>query len=154
MADDIATSPKPPPPPPSDLAKEGRKDGPGRRLWKSIAGTGQYVLRPDELRILHAACRCDDAIAELHRKKAELERDPNYHDMLVRGSMGQRVENPLRAAARKIVDEIRAQDAALVAHLAKLKLPDLEPAAPNDQTAQPRSVSARDAAQSRWGKSG
>lgn len=152
MADDTTT--KPPPPPPSDLAKEGRKDGPGRRLWKSIACTGQYILRPDELRILHAACRCDDAIAELRAKKDELERDPNYSEMLVRGSMGQRVENPLRAAARKIVDEIRAQDAALVAHLAKLKLPDVEASPAAEQPATPRSVSARDAAQSRWGKSG
>jgi hypothetical protein len=149
MSDDTTIKPAAAPRPPEDLAKEGRRDGPGRRLWKAIAGSGKYILRPDELRILHAACRCDDAIAELRRKKAELEADPQYKDMLVRGSMGQRVENPLRAAARKITDDIRAQDAALAGHLAKLKLPDDEAGA---DTSQPRSVGARTAAQSRWGK--
>ncbi|TQK29392.1 hypothetical protein [Arthrobacter sp. SLBN-53] len=141
-------------PPPDDLARDGRKDGPGRRLWKSIAGSGQYVLRPDELRILHAACRCDDAIAELRRKKAELENNPQYEDMLVKGSMGQRIENPLRAAARKITDEIRAQDSALTGHLGKLKLPDLDVSAGDSSPGQPRSVGARAAANSRWGKTG
>lgn len=144
-----------PPAPPADLAKDGRKDGPGRALWKSVVGTGQecrYILRPDELRILHAACRCDDAIAELRRKKAEIEASCEYKEMLVRGSMGQRVENPLRAAARKITDEIRAQDAALTGHLAKLKLPDEDGG--NVGVERPRSVGAREAVQSRWGKSG
>lgn len=146
MSDDIAT---PPPSPPVDLAKTGRKDGPGRRLWKAIAGSGKYVLRPDELRILHAACRCDDAVAELLRKKQELEAHREYGEMLVRGSMGQRIENPLRAAARKIVDEIRAQETTLASHLSKLKLPDDQTNVPQ----QPRSVDARKAAQSRWDKS-
>lgn len=146
MSDTIAK----PPPPPADLAKDGRKDGPGRQLWKSIVS--KYVLRPDEQRILHAACRCDDAIAELRRKKAELEANPQYADMLVKGSMGQRIENPLRARASKILDDIQRQDAALAGHLAKLKLPD-ESGATSGQE-QPRAVGARAAAQSRWGKTG
>lgn len=138
-----------PPAPPSDLARNGS----GRRLWRSIVGTDtvRYILRPDEQRILHAACRCDDAIAELRRKKTEIEKDPQFTEMLVRGSMGQRVENPLRVAARKILDDIRAQESALAGHLAKLKLPDEDTGA---STEQPRSVGARGAAQARWGKSG
>jgi len=150
----MTDTPHKPPPPPADLVKDGRKDGPGRMLWKSVVGTGStftYILRPDELRILHAACRCDDAIAELRRKKNEIENDYQYKDMLVRGSMGQRVENPLRAAARKITDEIRAQDAALAGHLAKLKLPDLN-GGNTEKGEQPRSVAARNAVNSRWGK--
>lgn len=138
--------------PPDDLARDGRKDGPGRKLWKSIAGSGKYILRPDELRILHAACRCDDAIAELRAKKAKIEDDPSYGEMLVKGSMGQRIENPLRAAVRKILDDIRAQDSALAGHLAKLKLPDDDSGSETGD--QPRSVGARNAAQTRWGKSG
>lgn len=129
---------------PSDLAR----NGPGRRLWKAIAGSGKYILRADELRILHAACRCDDAIAELKRKKTEIEQHPRYQEMMVRGSQGQSVENPLRVAARKALDDIRAQDSALAGHLAKLKLPD-DNAGSGEQ---PRSVGARAAAQSRWSK--
>lgn len=143
------TTPKPPSPP-DDLVKDGRKDGPGRRLWKQIAGSGTYILRPDELRILHAACRCDDAIAELRRQKTELEAHPRYEELMVRGSMGQSVENPLRARVFKIADDIRGQEIALAGHLAKLKLPDVEPGAPAGE--QPRSVGARAAAESRWGK--
>lgn len=135
-----------PPAPPSDL----KRNGPGRRLWRSVVGSDscRYILRPDELRILHAACTCDDAIAELRTKKAELEKDPQYTEMLVKGSMGQRVENPLRVAARKALDDIRAQDSALAGHLAKLRLPD-EDAGANAE--QPRSVGARAAAQTKWG---
>lgn len=146
MSDD--TTPAKPVPPPDDLARDGRRDGRGRRLWKSIVA--KYVLRPDELRILHAACRCDDAIAELLQLKRELENQPRYNEMLMRGSMGQPVENPLRARVMKIMDDIKSQEAVLAGHLAKLKLPDAD-ATPTDQ---PRSVGARNAAQSRWGKAG
>lgn len=147
-----------PPPPPNDLSREGRKDGPGRRLWKSIAGSGDYALRPDELRILHAACRCDDAIAELNRRREEYEKSPRYAELLMRGSQGQPVENPLRARVNKIIADIQIMDSALAAHLAKLKLPDLDGAAAGaeagNQEGEPRSVSARAAANSRWGKAG
>lgn len=148
------TTPKPQPPP-NDLARDGRKDGPGRRLWKSI--TAKYTLRPDELRILHSACRCDDAIAELHRLRAEYEAQPRYAEFLVRGSVGQSVENPLRARVAKIIDDIRNQEVTQAGHLSKLKLPDLDGAAAGGQAGQdeqPRSVGARAAANSRWGKTG
>lgn len=150
MTDTTATEkPLKPPAPPSDL----KRNGPGRRLWRSVVGTDtvRYILRPDELRILAAACTCDDAIAELRKKKDELEKHPEYKEMTVRGSQGQRVENPLRASARKCIDEIRAQDSALAGHLAKLKLPDEDGGATAEQ---PRSVGARAAAQSRWGTNG
>jgi len=135
MSDDTITR-KPPPPPPG-LAKTGRRDGPGRALWKSIfADTCQYQLRPDELRILEDACRLTD-------RAAELATEAEGRSRTVRGSTGQPVINPLLAEER--------QCRLAVAQLLKqLKLPDEESAG----AAGPRSVSARSAAQSRWGKSG
>ena len=146
---DTTTTEKPPAPP-SDL----KRNGPGRRLWRSVVGTDtcRYILRPDELRILHAACTCDDAIAELRKMKTELEKNPRYGEMIMRGSMGQPVENPLRARAAKILDDIKGQESALAGHLAKLKLPDEDPGAASGE--KPRSVGARTAAQSRWGTNG
>lgn len=134
MSDDTTTR-KPPPPPPG-LRKIGRKDGPGRALWKAVfASSCQYVLRPDELRILEDACRLTDRAGELADDAADRPRT-------VRGSTGQPVINPLLAEER--------QCRLAVAQLLKqLKLPD------DDQAAgTPRSVSARAAAESRWGKSG
>lgn len=136
MSDDT-TTPKPPPPP-VGLAKVGRRDGAGRALWKSIfASNCKYVLRPDELRILEDACRLTDRAAEL---AAEADGRPRT----VRGSTGQPVINPLLAEER--------QCRLAVAQLLKqLKLPDEDNQAGAGGT---RSVGARAAAQSRWGKSG
>lgn len=150
MSEDAPHPPHRPAPAPSDLAGDGRKPGAGRRLWKSI--TSKYELRPDELRILHAACRCDDVIEELGRLRGQYEAHDRYKELLVRGSQGQSVENPLRARVAKITEDIMRQDATLTAHLAKLKLPDENPTAEEGST--PRSVSARSAANSRWGKTG
>lgn len=41
------------------------RTGPGRRLWRDIVGSGRYVLRPDELRILEDACHHADRIEKL-----------------------------------------------------------------------------------------
>lgn len=99
----------------------------GMQLWADIAGTGAYVLRPDELRILEAACRAADRIAAM-----ELERG----DAVVSsGSMGQLVVHPLIA-------EIRATEAQLAGLLTKLKIPDADG---GEQVSQQRA-----AAQSRW----
>lgn len=129
-----------PPPPPSDLVKHGRRDGAGRRLWKQICGTdtAKYVLRADELRILEDACREADLIDELAEEAKGC-------DKLVRGSMGQRVINPL-------ISELRQHRTTLATLLSKLKLPDL-PDEGNPGAEQPRSTAARNAAQSRWSKS-
>lgn len=99
----------------------------GSRLWAEIAGPGKYVLRPDELRTLEAACRATDRIAAM-----ELERDGKVTAL---GSMGQVVVHPL-------VAEIRATEAQVASLLAKLKLPDEDA---GEQVSQQRA-----AAQSRW----
>jgi hypothetical protein len=133
------TSTKKPPPPPPGLARDGRKDGPGRTLWKQIVTSGRYVLRPDELRTLEDACKTADLIAEL-------EKEAEGRPRTVRGSTGQPVINPLLAEARQC-------RLALNQLLKQLKLPD-----DGDDNAaaggERRSVGARTAAQSRWGKTG
>lgn len=142
MADE-STPPKAPPPP-AVLVKDGRKDGPGRQLWKQIAGTGTdvpYVLRPDELRILRDACVMADRIEKL-------EAIANSQTMTVRGSQNQPVINPLLAEARQCA-------LAIANMLSKIKLPE-QPAESGSmsEAGTPRSVSARNAANTRWGKSG
>lgn len=129
---DAESTAKPPPPPP-DLARDGRKDGSGRRLWKQIVMSKRYVLRPDELLILEHACREADLIDEL---AAAAKAAPKT----VRGSKGQQVIHPLIA-------ELRQHRTTLAMLLSKLKLPD-----DADSPALPRSVSARAAASTRWGK--
>lgn len=129
----------PPAKPPEGLIKTGRRDGPGRKLWKSITvaddgKTARYVLRPDELRILEDACMLADKV---HRYEARMEGQSET----VRGSQGQQVLHPL-------LGEIRQCRTAIAGQLAKLKLPE------DSAGATPRSVSARAAAQSRWGTTG
>lgn len=131
------TTPKPPPAPPPGLMKIGRKDGPGRKLWKEIVTSGAYVLRPDELRILEDACKLTD-------RAFELEEDAKGQSRTVRGSTRQPVINPLLAEERQC-------RIAVSQLLKQLKLPD-DPSAASSES--PRSVGARTAAQSRWGKSG
>lgn len=105
----------------------------GARLWAEIAG-GQWSLRPDELRVLEDACREADLIDGL---ASEL----SGSELLVTGSMGQPVVNPL-------VSELRQHRATLASLVGKLKLPD------GDDESVPRSTQARSAAQSRWSKTG
>ena len=106
---------------PADLA------GPGRQLWEQIAGT--YELRPDEARVLEDACREADLIEDLQGERAGAQ-------MVVKGSMGQPVINPL-------ISELRQHRACLAGLLRQLKLPDEDaPAA----SANP----ARKAAHARW----
>lgn len=148
---DTPTTPKPPAPP-ADLVRSG----PGRQLWRSVVGTDtcRYILTPAELEFLHAACVCKDEIAALRRKRTELEKNPRFGEDIMRGSMGQPVENPLHVRHYKIRDDIRAQGSALAGHMAKLNLPDEDAGGAAAGVEQPRSVGARNAAQSRWGKSG
>lgn len=122
---DTATTPKPTTP--AGLEKAGRK------LWTQIARSGKYELRPDELRVLEDACREADLIDDLTGALKGLPR-------IVRGSMGQDVINPL-------ISELRQHRATLKSLLGALSLPD------SPSESRPRSVSARGAAQSRWGKS-
>lgn len=99
------------------------------KTWDGIASV--YDLRPDELRILEDACREID-IVEI------LEEALKGADLMVRGSMGQQVANPLLA-------EIRQHRATVERFLKGLKLPD-DPGADKPT----RSETARAAAQARW----
>lgn len=141
MTDTAETPPKAPPPP-ADLKRIGRKDGPGRALWKQIAGSGsgpvKYVLRPDELHILAEACREADLIAAIDE---EFRNDTR--GFIVRGSMGQPAANPL-------ISELRQHRQCYANLLSKIKLPDDDGVGAEN----PRSTNARNAAQSRWGKTG
>lgn len=100
-----------------------------RRLWREINGT--YELRPDELRILEDACREMDVIDFLEDQR----RDENF-ELMIRGSQGQMVMNPVLA-------ELRQHRGALRQLLSQLKLPD-------EAGGESRSSQAREAANARW----
>ena len=119
------STPKPPDPPP-DLGEAGTK------LFREIATSGAYELRPDELSILEEACSEKDLIAELEAER----RGSPY---MVKGSQGQDVINPM-------ISDLRQHRMAFKSLLGALNLPD-------EAGETPRSVGARKAAQSRWGKS-
>lgn len=105
-----------------------------QQVWDGITGT--YTLRPDELRILEDACREVDLIERLEAALVGAE-------LIVRGSQGQPVANPL-------VAEIRQHRQTSKALLGSLKLPDDDAArAPGDASAAGRALVA-----TRWRRSG
>jgi phage terminase small subunit len=110
-------------PPPAKLGAKAK------RLWRDVAD--EYELRADELRVLEDICREVDLIEKLQK-----ELDKPATQLIVRGSMGQPVANPL-------VQELRQHRSVVARLLAGLKLPDEEAAAE-------RSTSAREAANARW----
>lgn len=112
------------------LAAPGGLQDKGLRLWRDVAGSGVYRLRPDELLVLEDACREADLIDRL---EAEL-RDA---DLIVRGSMGQPVANPL-------AQELRQHRGVFARLMKQLDLPDGTPVSSS------RSSQARDAAAARW----
>ena len=89
----------------------------GRRLWKET--TANYELRADELDTLEDICREADLIVKLEEG---LEGEP----LLLRGSQGQDVVNPL-------ISELRQHRATKKALWASLKLPDEGGAQVNNQ---------------------
>ncbi len=97
----------------------------GVKLWKSISGS--YQLRADEVRVLEDACRLADVVRQLEKAMVG-------QQLLVKGSMGQPVLNPLLA-------EQKTHRMALAAALKQLKLPDADGVRPNQQ---------REAVQTRW----
>jgi hypothetical protein len=101
----------------------------GVALWDDI--TAVYDLRPDELRVLEAACFECDLIARMQRQSVT-------EDLIVVGSQGQPVANPL-------VQELRQHRSTLRGLLGQLKLPDED-----GRAAASRSAQARDAAGARW----
>lgn len=102
----------------------------GLRFWKRV--TGEFEFRADELVILEDACREMRMIDQLESALAG-------GDMIMSGSMGQPVVNPL-------VPELRQHRATLKSLLAALKIPD----EPVESQGVSRSVQAREAAKSRW----
>jgi len=104
----------------------------GRKLWTTI--TTQYELRADELRVLEDACREADLIDVLNA-------EAKGADLVVQGSTGQPVINPL-------ISELRQHRSTLAALFRQLKLPD------ETDTAASRSSQAREAANARWSRRG
>jgi hypothetical protein len=88
---------------------EGLKPG-GRALWRRV--TEAYAMRPDELLVLEYACRSRDRITEMRGQLAGM-------DLMVFGSTGQLVVNPL-------VAELRQHESHHAALLARLKLADVD----------------------------
>lgn len=85
----------------------------GSRLWDDIAGNDTFSLRPDEFRILAAACAQLDTVKAL---ELEFAKSPEY---LVKGSAGQKVLNG-------IISEARLGRAELSRLLKALSVPDDE----------------------------
>ncbi|WP_328439130.1 hypothetical protein [Nocardia puris] len=106
-----------------------------RNLWNSVVG--KWDLRPDEQRVLREACREVDLIDAL-------EDALSGDSIMIPGSMGQRVVNPL-------VTELRQHRATLAQLLRQLKLPDADG---GEAEKEARSVAARAAANARWGNRG
>lgn len=102
----------------------------GKALWTSV--TTDYILRADEVRILEDACREADLIERM-------ERELRGEDLIVRGSMGQPVANPL-------AQEIRQHRGQFARLMKQLDLPDGDVKLGSSS----RSTSARAAAQARW----
>ena len=79
----------------------------GRMLWSAVLD--EFELGPTELPILEDACRERDLIDRLHRELVGLQ-------LLVKGSMGQQVVNPL-------VTELRQHRLAYATLVNRLRLP-------------------------------
>ena len=117
--------------------KAPSKLGPaGRRLWSSISE--KYELRADEQRVLEDACREADLVDKM---AAELASDA----LMVTGSMGQPVVNPM-------VAEVRQHRSTLAALLRGLKLPDDEGG--SSEVGGGLSAKNREAANARWSRRG
>ena len=101
----------------------------GRALWRRILDA--YELSPAELELLTQACRVSDLLARADEQLAG-------EDLVVPGSRGQPVTNPLLAEAgqqRRVLDAL----------LRSMSLP-----MPGEAEGRRRSPAAREAAQQRW----
>jgi hypothetical protein len=107
-------------------------------LWHAIAGGGRWEFRPDELQILADACGEADLIAQMERERIKA-----GFKLIVRGSQGQDVINPL-------ISELRQHRSTMKTLLGALKLPDDG----EEVTPGMRSSVARAAANARWARRG
>lgn len=112
--------------------------GAGSALWEDV--TASFALRADERRVLEAAAREADLIAVLDAGLVDA-------DLMVRGSQGQQVINPL-------ISEVRQHRATMARLLAQLHLPDEDSGEGAGVGPQARSSSARALANARWSKRG
>jgi len=108
----------------------------GKNLWVDVSG--KYQLRADELRVLEDAAREADLVALMERERVKA-----GFKLIVRGSQGQDVINPL-------ISELRQHRATLASLLRQLKLPDENPEA----AAAARSAEMRGVANARWSRRG
>ncbi len=106
----------------------------GSAFWSDV--TTKYELRADELRVLEDACRERDLIDRMAGELAGA-------DVMVRGSMGQMVMNPLLA-------EVRQHRATFASLMRQLKLPDEG----GSESGGALSAKNRAAAQARWASRG
>lgn len=113
----------PPPEPAEDMGARAK------RLWREIVT--EFELRPDELEVLASACYAAQRAHEIRNELAGM-------DILLPGSMGQLVANPL-------LSEVRNHESHVAAMLGKLKLKETE-----SGVTSTRSGAARTAAKARW----
>lgn len=106
----------------------------GNGLWSSIADV--HELAPDAVRILADACGEADLVALM-----ESARGSDTFQLIVRGSQGQDVINPL-------ISELRQHRATLASLLKALKLPMSSSDA--QRLEKETSEQARSAARARW----
>src|SRR5215218_7793271 len=110
----------------------------GRYLWRRV--TDGLRRRPDELKLLAAACRTADELASL---EGELRASP----ATVAGSQGQPRPNPL-------FGEVRSHRETLRRLLGALDVPEDDAAVPREREALSPSDRGRLAARARWGQQG
>ena len=103
-----------------------------QKVWRETLAV--YELDEHEYPTLEAACRELTLIEKI-------DKELDGSKLIVRGSMGQDVANPLLA-------EVRQHRAAYIAFMKALRLPEGESA----EVSSPRSEAARKAAQARWGR--
>ena len=108
----------------------------GAALWRDVIG--KYELRADEQRILEDACRERDLLTRLETGLASA-------DLIVRGSQGQDVINP-------IVSELRQHRSTFATLMRQLNLPDA--GGPSGDSGGELSAKNRAAAQARWSTRG
>jgi hypothetical protein len=114
------------------MAPRKKAETPGTRLRKAILG--QYELNPAELLLLDRAAAIADALERIDAEVAAA-------DLVTRGSMGQRVAEPL-------LREQREHAARLTSLLESIALPGRDEVAGRSAT----SMAAQRAAQARWAR--